>query len=525
LSATIGRGTWIDKLASELVAREEALGRDTSMIRVESGLGASGVPHIGSLGDAVRAYGVALALRDMGHRSELVAYSDDMDGLRRVPAGMEGAGLEEQVGRPVSSIGDPDGCHASYGAHMSSLLLGALDALGIEYEHMSAREAYAAGRFAGQAAEILGAAGRIGDHIAGATGQEKFRGALPYWPVCESCGRLYTAVAREHLGGGRVSYECAGAEIGGRRVDGCGHAGEADAARGPGKLAWKVEFAARWDALDVRFEAYGKDIMDSVMVNDWVSENVLGRAPPHHVRYEMFLDRAGGKISKSSGNVLTPQEWLRYGTPQSLLLLLYKRIAGARRVGVEDVPQLMDELARLERLYFGAEDEPNAERAARLRGLYEYAHLLSPPPERQERAPYGLLVELARAFREDREAIVARRLVEYGTVREPGEALAESIRLAGRYADERAGGGAGGSAAEMGEGARAALLEVADALDAGGDAHAAVREASKRHGVQAREVFRAAYLALIGAPSGPRLGRFVDDIGPSRAAAMIREGA
>jgi len=523
MTQAIGRGTWVDKPAAELLAREESLGRDTSMVRVESGLGASGVPHIGSLGDAVRAYGVALALRDMGHRSELVAYSDDMDGLRKVPAGLGGAGLEAHVGRPVSSIGDPHGCHASYGEHMSSLLLDALDALGVEHTHMSAREAYSGGRFAKQAEAILGAAGRIGERIAEATGQEKFRGALPYWPVCESCGRLYTAVAKEHLGGARVSYACTGAEIGGRRVDGCGHAGEADAARGPGKLAWKVEFAARWAALDIRFEAYGKDIMDSVAVNDWVCESVLGRAPPHHARYEMFLDRAGGKISKSSGNVLTPQEWLRYGSPQSLLLLLFKRISGARRVGTEDVPQLMDELARLERLYFGREDEPNAERASRLRGLYEYAHLLRPPGAPQERAPYGLLVALARAFREDRGAIITRRLVEYGTVKGPGAALAESIELAGRYADDH---GAGGAAPqEPGEGVRAAMLEVADALDAGGDAHEAVREASKRHGVQARETFRAIYLATIGAPSGPRLGRFVADIGPARAAAMIRGGA
>lgn len=523
MTGTIGRGTWIDKLASELLAREASLGRDTSLVRVESGLGASGVPHIGSLGDAVRAYGVALALRDMGHRSELVAYSDDMDGLRKVPAGLGDAGLEAHVGRPVSSIDDPHGCHASYGAHMSSLLLDALDALGVEYTHMSAREAYSGGRFAGQAVAVLEAAGRIGEHIAEATGQEKFRGALPYWPVCESCGRLYTAVAREHLGGGRVSYSCAGAEIGGRRVEGCGHAGEADAARGPGKLAWKVEFAARWAALDIRFEAYGKDIMDSVAVNDWVCESVLGRAPPHHVRYEMFLDRSGEKISKSSGNVLTPQEWLRYGTPQSLLLLLFKRIAGARRVGTEDVPQLMDELARLERLYFGEESEPNAERAARLRGLYEYAHLLRPPPAPQARVPYGLLVALARAFREDRERIITRRLVEYGTVKGPGAALAESIALAGRYADDH--GPAAAAPQGHGEGVRAALLEVADALDAGGDAHEAVREASKRHGVQARETFRAIYLAITGAPSGPRLGRFVADIGPARAAAMIRGGA
>ncbi len=521
MSATIGRGTWIDKLASELVEREVSLGRDTELLRVESGLGASGVPHIGSLGDAVRAYGVSLALGNLGYRSELVAYSDDLDGLRKVPAGLEGASLEGQIGRPVSDIADPHGCHESYGSHMSSLLLEALDTLGVPYTHISAQKAYAEGRFAAQTVAILEAADRIGAHIADATGQEKFRGTLPYWPVCDSCGRLYTAVAREHLGAGRISYECVDAEIGHAMVRGCGHAGETDATRGRGKLAWKVEFAARWTALDVRFEAYGKDIMDSVMVNDWVSENVLSRAPPHHVKYEMFLDRSGGKISKSSGNVFTPQAWLRYGTPQSLLLLLFKRIKGARRVGVEDIPQLMDELAGLERTYFGIVAEPNAERLERLRGLYEYAHLLDPPGAPQERAPYSLLVELARVFRDDRVDLVAKKLVEYGTIKEPGDGLAEAIELAGRYADDFGGHGDADMKVED-DAMRAALSELADALDAQADAQEAVREASRRHGVQPREMFRTIYLIVIGAPSGPRLGKFVRDIGAAKVASMIR---
>jgi lysyl-tRNA synthetase class 1 len=102
--------------------------------------------------------------------------------------------------------------------------------------------------------------------------------------------------------------------------------GEANIVKGQGKLAWKVEFAARWAALDIRFEAFGKDIMDSVRVNDWVSDEILAFPHPFHVKYELFLDRAGKKISKSAGNVFTPQKWLRYGTPESRILILLKRI-------------------------------------------------------------------------------------------------------------------------------------------------------------------------------------------------------
>ena len=149
-----------------------------------------------------------------------------------------------------------------------------------------------------------------------------------------------------------ISYVCKDAEIGGNLIKGCGHEGVSRIGVDLGKLAWKVEFAARWAAYDIRFEAYGKDIMDSVHVNDWVAENILGYAPPHHVKYEMFLDRRGKKISKSLGNVITSQRWLKYGTKQSLLLLLYKRITGARELGFEDIPSLMDEYHELEMAYF-----------------------------------------------------------------------------------------------------------------------------------------------------------------------------
>ena len=122
----IGRGTWLDRVANEIIDREKELHRDLSNIRVESGLGASGFPHIGSLGDAARAYGVKLALKNAGFNSELIAYSDDMDALRKVPAGLPDW-LQDEIGKPVSEIKDPFGCHTSYGEHMSSLLLDGLD--------------------------------------------------------------------------------------------------------------------------------------------------------------------------------------------------------------------------------------------------------------------------------------------------------------------------------------------------------------------------------------------------------------
>ncbi len=314
----IGRGTWLDKLASEILERERSLGRSTELVRVESGLGASGIPHVGSLGDALRGYGAKLALEDEGVKSELIAFTDDMDGLRKVPAGL-GKDLERYLAMPVSNIPDPYHCHSSYGGHMGSLLREALDKVGASYRFESGAEAYKRNLLGKQAEKILSASAEIGQTIRELTGQEKYEDSLPYFAVCANCGKMYTTRALSwDPKSSSVHYRCEETELRERKIEGCGHEGDARLSKGEGKLSWKVEFAARWSALDIRFEAYGKDISDSVRVNDWVAENVLSFHPPFHVQYEMFLDKSGKKISKSAGNVFTPQMWFRYGSTRSL---------------------------------------------------------------------------------------------------------------------------------------------------------------------------------------------------------------
>ena len=137
----IGHGTWYDKMAVKVVERERTLGRSLDLIRTEMGLGASGLPHIGNLGDAARSYAVTLALQGQNQNSELIAFCDDMDGLRKVPAGLPKS-LEKYLGFPVTAIPDPFGCHQSYGLHMSLLLLESLDRCGIEYKYVSCKQAY-----------------------------------------------------------------------------------------------------------------------------------------------------------------------------------------------------------------------------------------------------------------------------------------------------------------------------------------------------------------------------------------------
>ncbi len=530
----IGKGTWIDKIAHLLIEREKQLGRSLNLILVESGLGASGLPHIGSLGDAVRAFGITLALKNLGHKANLVAFSDDMDGLRAVPAGFP-AWLKQYVGRPVSQIPDPLGsCHSSFGAHMSGLLLEALDQLNIKYKFQSAYETYSNGILTKEIDTLLKNSSLLGTKIAKMVGQQKYTGSIPYFPICKNCGRLYVANAREYIPDeGKVLYTCSGGTIGRRYIEGCGFSGEAYIRRGDGKLAWKVEFAARWRALDIRFEAFGKDIMDSVRINDWAASDVLGFPHPMHVKYELFLDKGGRKISKSSGNVLTPQMWLKYGTPESLLLLLYKRITGTRQVGIDDIPMLMDEYDLYEDLYFGKQKESNLAKLTKMKGIYEYINSLKPSGETQLHVPYRLLVQQASLFptNEHRASKIFSRLLKYGIAKEKTPYLLKRIELASRWADDQQTLAKEMTSIELDESHREAirlilksikqLIGTEEDLETPIKLQSQVFEIARGLHLDPRDLFKLLYRILIGADRGPKIGNYLVDLGLERASQII----
>ena len=520
----IGKGTWIDKLASELLEREKTLGRNLDVLKVESGLGASGVPHIGSLGDAVRAYGVKLALENLGYKSELIAYSDDLDGLRKIPAGFPDS-LEEHLAKPVSLIPDPYGCHDSYGMHMSSILLDGLDKVGIKYEFRRAIDTYKQGLLKDQIHTILQNSTKIGDKISELVGQEKYQKYLPYFPVCANCNRLYTAESTEYIiDEKKVKYRCHDTEIGSKMIKGCGHEGEADITKDLGKLAWKVEFAARWTAFDIRFEAYGKDIMDSVKVNDWVADEILECPHPHHVKYEMFLDKGGKKISKSLGNVITAQKWLEFGTPKSILLLLYKRITGARELGFEDIPALMSEYNELEDIYFGRIKMDNQAKITKSKGLYEYVNLLTPPKQSSTHVNYRLLIELTKIFKENRGERVMKKLLDYGVIKEENIEIENLIKLAGNYSDEF--DQQEKTEVELDDSAKKALKILVEALGADEepeDIQNTIYQIAKSNDVQPKDFFKILYQIILGTSRGPKIGPFISDIGRKQVAKTLSE--
>jgi len=509
---TIGHGTWYDMMAKKVIDRERKLCRNMDKIRTEMGLGASGFPHIGSLGDAARSYAVTLALKNMSCNSELVAFCDDKDGLRKVPAGLPKE-MEKYLGYSVSTIPDPFGCHESYGKHMSSLLLEALDTCGIQYKYYSANEAYKQGLLLNEIRTILANAKKVGEIVKQEVGQETYTEVLPYFAVCSKCGHLYTARAYKFdPKTDKVTYKCEGLEIRGKHIAGCGHEGEADITKGEGKLTWKSEFAARWKALDIRFEAYGKDIADSVRINDRICREVLNFEPPSHAKYEMFLDKGGKKISKSAGNVFTPQVWFRYGSPQSLLLLMLKRFVGTRTLDVYDIPAYMNELDTLEDVYFGK--RPNEKDLIKLKGLYLYCYVMKPPTNPSIHVPYNLMAFLVKMAPKDNiKEFIEEKLRSYGYLQKD-QHVDDNLRKRIEYAlnwtrDFEEIKETAVTLNEQQKAAVEALIQVLQTEDEPDKIQNGIFNSAKNNGLQPRDFFKVLYTILIGAPQGPKLGPYV----------------
>lgn len=523
---------WLDKIAREVVDREERLNRGFSVLTVESGIGASGFPHIGSAGDSLRAYGVKLALEDLGRKSRLVAFSDDRDGLRKVPAGVPSE-YAKYIGMPVTDIPDPWGCHESYGAHMSSMLIDALDKLGVEYEFYSGTQAYKSGLLDEYVDIILRNHDGIEKIVREEVGTSRPEGWIPYWPVCEECGRIYTTRVIELIPEERkVVYVC-DQEFKG--VRGCGHRGEAKYVRGTGKLPWKWgEFAARWAALGVVFEPHGKDIADSFRVNAKIAKEILGYEPPLTIMYEMFLDATGEKISKSKGNVITPQDWLKYAPPESLRLLMFKRYKGTRAISLERAPEYVEDLERHLRLYWNLDRIPSERDRITVKRLVEYTYLLKgvpKPPEftfRSLISVIGLLPWRELSY-DELFATVSEIIADYygldpeGLERDPTfkswfERALNYVRdIRSRIEVERP---------QIDPACVAAIGRFLGSIDeemSAEDIQAAAFETCRSAGISPKKFFAAVYTLLVGAPRGPRLGPLVKRLGVGRVKSLIRK--
>ncbi|HEV2957702.1 MAG TPA: lysine--tRNA ligase [Xanthobacteraceae bacterium] len=327
---------WPFEEARKIVARLEKHPKDTVIF--ETGYGPSGLPHIGTFGEVARTTMVRHAFRvltDDKINTRLIAFSDDMDALRKVPDNVPNRDmLAEHLGKPLSRVPDPFSHeYPSFGAANNARLRAFLDRFGFDYEFVSSTDHYMAGRFDATLLKILAAYDRVMEIILPTLGPERRATYSPFLPIDPKSGRvLQVPMLARDAERGTVTY--ADPETG-KEV-------ETPITGGRVKCQWKADWAMRWVALGVDYEMAGKDLIDSVRLSGQIGR-ALGVAPPEGFNYELFLDERGQKISKSKGNGLTIDEWLRYASPESLSLFMYRDPRAAKRLYFDVIPRHVDD--------------------------------------------------------------------------------------------------------------------------------------------------------------------------------------
>ncbi|MBN8964640.1 MAG: lysine--tRNA ligase [Rhizobiales bacterium] len=326
---------WPFEEARKIVARLKKMPKDEVIF--ETGYGPSGLPHIGTFGEVARTTMVRHAFRVLTEdkvKTRLIAFSDDMDGLRKVPDNVPNKELLAQhLGKPLTKVPDPFGTHPSFGQHNNARLRAFLDTFGFEYEFMSSTDCYTSGRFDTALLKVLEHFDAVMKIMLPSLREERAQTYSPFLPIDPRTGIvLQVPVLAHDAKSGTITYE---------EPESKEHV-TVPVTGGHCKLQWKPDWAMRWVALGIDYEMAGKDLIDSVKLSSAICR-ALGGAPPEGFNYELFLDEKGQKISKSKGNGLTIEEWLRYASPESLSLFMYREPKAAKRLYFDVIPRHVDD--------------------------------------------------------------------------------------------------------------------------------------------------------------------------------------
>ena len=327
---------WPFEEARRLAARLERHPKDEVIF--ETGYGPSGLPHIGTFGEVARTTMVRHAFRvltDDKVRTRLIAFSDDMDALRKVPDNVPNRDMmAAHLGKPLSRVPDPfSNDYPSFGAANNARLRAFLDAFGFDYEFLSSTDCYMSGRFDRALIKVLERFEEVMAIMLPSLREERAATYSPFLPISPTSGIvLQVPILAHDARAGTITYEDPDS----------GERATTPVTGGRAKLQWKPDWAMRWVALEVDYEMAGKDLIDSVKLSGEIAR-ALGGVPPEGFNYELFLDEKGQKISKSRGNGLTIEEWLRYASPESLSLFMYREPKAAKRLYFDVIPRHMDE--------------------------------------------------------------------------------------------------------------------------------------------------------------------------------------
>ena len=534
-AATVSKA-WPFEEARKLIER---LGRSNkSEVIFETGYGPSGLPHIGTFGEVARTTMVRNAFRVLAGNSvktRLIAFSDDMDGLRKAPDNIPNREIIERcLGKPLTEVPDPFGEYDSFAAHNNARLRSFLDRFGFEYEFMSSTEAYKSGRFDEALLRMLDRFDEVQAIMLPSLREERAATYSPFLPIHPRTGIVMQAPVLGHdAKAGTIRW----------RDSESNEVFETPVTGGRCKLQWKPDWAMRWYALGVDYEMAGKDLIESVKLSSRIAR-VLGAEPPAGFNYELFLDENGQKISKSKGNGLTIEQWLTYASPESLSLFMFQKPTAAKRLYFGVIPRTVDDYLGFLEIY------PKQEWRERLGNPVWHVHSGAPPApetlvhgaEAQTSVSFAMLLNLAAVANSDNPAVLWGFLRRYAPAASPENhpRLDGLVRYAVVYfrdfvapkkryreADDVERDALlqiSATLAELPASASAediqhALYDIARPIPRYQDP-AAKGATPKRPGVS-NDFFNMVYAILLGEERGPRLGSFIALYGLDETRALI----
>ena len=480
----------------------------------QTGYGPSGLPHIGTFGEVCRTTMVIQAFKKISDIPvKLFTFSDDMDGLRKVPENIPNSDiLQKNLNKPLTAVPDPFNKFSSFGEHNNEMLKTFLNKFNFIYDFKSSTELYKSGVFNDELINVLDNYDKIMNIIIPTLGPERKKTYSPFLPICPETGKvLEIPIIEIDKKQNEVVFDNGGKKLKTKITDGlC-------------KLQWKVDWAMRWSALKVDFEMYGKDLIPSAELSGKICK-ILGTSPPNGFAYELFLDEKGEKISKSKGNGITIEEWLKYATQESLALYMYQNPQRAKKLYPQVIPKAVDEyLTFLEKF-------EQQEIKEQLGNPVWHVHNGQPPKEKNV-ISFGVLLNLVSASNAENEEVLWKFIKNYNSkiIKDQHPILQKLILNAIQYFNDivkplkkyR-------SANENEKKAISALIEVLKKMPDGLDPSTIQTEVftvGKNYypKEKLRDWFKAIYEIVFGDEQGPRMGSFISFFGRKETIQLLEE--
>ena len=480
----------------------------------QTGYGPSGLPHIGTFGEVCRTTMVIQAFKKISDIPvKLFTFSDDMDGLRKVPDNIPNSELlQKNLNKPLTAVPDPFGKFPSFGEHNNAMLKTFLDKFNFSYDFKSSTEMYKSGVFNDELINVLNNYEKIMNIIVPTLGSERKKTYSPFLPICPETGKvLEIPIIEIDEKQNEVVFDNNGKKLKTKVTDGCC------------KLQWKVDWAMRWSALKVDFEMYGKDLIPSAELSGQICKT-LGTSPPNGFAYELFLDEKGEKISKSKGNGITIEEWLKYATQESLALYMYQNPQRAKKLYPQVIPKAVDEYLTFLEKFEGQEIKEQ------LGNPVWHVHNGIPPKEKNV-ITFGVLLNLVSASNAENEDVLWKFIKNYNSniVKENHPILQKLIQNAIQYFNDIVKPSKKYRSADENE--KKALLDLIEVLKKMPDGKDPAEIQTEVFTVgknyypkeKLRDWFKAIYEIVFGDEQGPRMGSFISFFGRQETIKLLED--